>query len=108
MRRSDDPELNLALTAMGIPLWLDYFQKFNSFQSWVMAVLGILISYSISFWEGVSYVIGYSLLKAMIMAVGLTVTQNTSSPEAYIAAVIIATFILLGINIACATYMLYF
>jgi len=106
MHRSDDPELNLALTAMGIPSWLDYFQRFNSLQSWVMAVLALLFSYSLSFWGGVGYFIGYSLLRAMIMGAGATVAQNTDGPGAFIAAVIIATFVLLGLNIACATYLL--
>lgn len=100
------PGVRLQMIAMGIPPWLDHFQKLNSIQNWGALILSVILAFSESILAGVFFFIAYHVLRICIVGVGMSFTQKSNSPTAFTVAVIAATFLMLCLNIAAATYVM--
>lgn len=106
MSRWDNPEQGLALTAMGIPLWLDHFATINKVLGFLLYAFCLYVAFSSSFWQGLTYAAIFAIGRALILGAGLTITQNTKRPAPFIFAVILCTALMLTYNAAVVTHFL--
>jgi len=104
MSRWDDPERGMALTAMGIPLWLDSFNAFNKVLSFLLYGFSLYVAFSASLLQGITYAAIFAIGRALVLGAGLTITQNTKQPAPFVFAVILCTVLMITYNVAVATH----
>jgi hypothetical protein len=105
MNRGERAEFELLMTSMGVPKWLEHLRKFNKLQNILALGVASLFVYAKSFLFGVGYMVSYHLINSAIMAVGLTIVQHSNRKGPFVWSVILATCLLLCLNVGSLMYL---
>jgi hypothetical protein len=104
MSRTGNPEVDLMLYSMGIPLWLDKVASLNRIARFLFYVFSLYVWATSSFTEALIYASILTIGEAIIMYIGMGIVQRTHNATFYISTVLAVTIFMLTFNALAITY----